>query len=110
MHSTPNPYRRGELGLTTAHGTTHGDRMVSVDFQTKGTLEILAERTFIHPLEATANWAPTGPQFVLGERITTLAIPPTLGVVHGFITPPNGSLLVLIWFNERQLTSPNLVE
>jgi len=77
--------------------------MVSVDFKTKGIMEIPAERTFIHPLEATTNWAPTGPQFVLGERITTLEIQPTLGVVHGFTTPPDGSLLVLIWFNEREI-------
>ena len=57
----------GELGLIIAHCTTHSDHMVSVNFKTKSLLEIPAALTFIHPLEATANYAPTGPQFVLGE-------------------------------------------
>jgi len=74
--------------------------MVCVNFKTKGTLEIPAEFSFIHPLEATTNYASTGPQFALGERITTLDTQPIPGVVHGFITPLNGSLIVLIWFNE----------
>ena len=33
----------GELGLMTAHCTTHGDHMVCVNFKTKGFLEIPAE-------------------------------------------------------------------
>jgi len=42
----------GELGIITAHGTTHGDRMVSVDFTTRGILEILdrtgVQSTFVY--------------------------------------------------------------
>jgi len=38
----------------------------------------------------------TGPQFALGDRITTHIF----GVVHGFVTQPDSSLRVLIWFNE----------
>ena len=55
---------------------------------------------FIHPLEAMANWTKTGPQFILGGKITTKEGQRTLGVVNGFVTQSNGSLLVLIWFNE----------
>jgi len=83
-----------------AHCTTHGDLMARVNFTTHGILEIPAELTFIHPLEATANWTEKGPQFVFGERITTKEVQPTFGLVHGFITQSNGSSLVLIWFNE----------
>ena len=42
----------GELGIITAHCTTHGSFMAKVDFKTHGTLEIPAEIAFIHPLEA----------------------------------------------------------
>jgi len=45
----------GELGIITAHCTTHGDFMAKVNFPTHGTLEIPAELAFIHPLEAKEN-------------------------------------------------------
>jgi len=41
----------GELGITTAHCTTHGDLMAKVHFPTHGILEIPAELAFIHPLD-----------------------------------------------------------
>ena len=70
--------------------------MAKVNFTTHGILEIPTEMVFIHPLEATVNWTMTGPQFILGGKITIKEGQPFLGVVHGFVTQPNGSLLVLI--------------
>jgi len=90
----------GELGIITAHCTTHGDFMVKVKFPTHGILEIPAEIAFIHPLEARENWTKTGPRFTLGDKITTLEVPAIFRVVHGFVTQMNSSSLVLIWFNE----------
>ena len=74
--------------------------MAKVNFTTHGILEIPAEIAFIHPLEAKENWTKTGPQFALGDKITTMEGQSIFGVVHGFVTYPDGSLLVLIWFNE----------
>jgi len=74
--------------------------MARVDFKAHGTLEILAEIAFIHPLEADENWVMIGPQYTLGDRITTMAGLHVFGTVHGFVTQPDKSLLVLIWFNE----------
>jgi hypothetical protein len=90
----------GELGIITAHCTTHGDLMARVNFPTHGTLEIPADLAFIHPLEARENWTKTGPQFTLGNTITTFEGPAMFGVVHGFVTQMDSSSLVLIWFNE----------
>jgi len=90
----------GELGIITAHCTIHGDLMVTVDFPTHGALEILAELTFIHPLENRENWTKNGPQFTLGDKISISARPAMLGVVHGFVTQMDGSSTVLIWFND----------
>jgi len=90
----------GELGIIIAHCTTHGDLMVTVDFSTHGALEILADLTFIHPLEARKNWTKKGPQCTLGDKISTSARPAMLGVVHGFVTQMDSSSTVLIWFNE----------
>ena len=90
----------GKLGIITAHCTTHGDFMAKVNFTTHGTLEILAEISFIHPLEAKDNWTMTGPQFALVDTIRTMVGGHIFGVVHGFATQPDSSLLVLIWFNE----------
>jgi len=90
----------GELGIITAHCTTHGDLMAKVDFPTHGALEILADLTFIHPLENRENWTKTGPQFILEDKISTLARPAMLGVIHGFVTQMDGSSTVLIWFND----------
>jgi len=69
-------------------------------FKTHCTLEIPAEITFIHPLEAKENWVATGPQYELGNKITTLAIGNVIGIVHGFVIQPDKSLLVLVWFNK----------
>ena len=74
--------------------------MAIVNFPTHGALEIPAELTFIHPLEARENWTNTGPGFTLGYKITTLEGPAIFGVVHGFVTQRDSSLVVLIWFNE----------
>jgi len=90
----------GELGIITSHCTTHGDLMAIVNFPTHGALEIPAELTFIHPLEARDKWTSTGPGFTLGDKITTLEGPAIFGVVHGFVTQSDSSLVVLIWFNE----------
>jgi len=90
----------GELGIITAHCTTHGDLMAKVNFPTHGNLEIPAELAFIHPLEAKENWTNTGPGFTLGDKITTLEGPAIFGVVHGFVTQRDSSPVVLIWFNE----------
>jgi len=90
----------GELGIITAHCTTHGDLMAKVNFTTHGILENPAEIAFIHPLEAKENWTMTGPQFALGDKITPMEGKAIFWVVHGFVTQPDGSLLVLIWFNE----------
>jgi hypothetical protein len=59
------------------HGIAHGDFMATVHFPTLGDLEIPAEPTFIHVLEANRepNWTGTGPDFTLGDRITTLQEP-----------------------------------
>jgi len=94
--------REGKLGIITSHGTIHGDLMATINFPTHGDLEIPADLTFIHPLEASlqGNWTNTGPGFMLGDKITTLKGPATPGVVHGFMTQSDGSLVVLIWFNE----------
>jgi len=86
----------GELGIITSHCTTHGDLMAIVNFPTHGDLEILAALTFIHPLEARENWTNSGPGFTLGDKITTLTGPAIFGVVHGFVTQSDGSLVVLI--------------
>ena len=86
----------GELEIITAHCTTHGDSMARVDFKAHGILEI----AFIHPLEAEEIWVMTGPQYTLGDRITTMTGLHIFGIVHGFVTQPDKSLLVLIWFNE----------
>ena len=90
----------GELGIIIAHCTTHGDLMVTVDFSTHGALEILADLTFIHPLEARKNWTKKGPQCTLGDKISTSARPAMLGQVHGFVTQMDSSSTVLIWFND----------
>jgi len=87
----------GELGIITAHRTTHGDLMATADFPTHGSLEILMDLNFIHPLETLGNWSETGPQFTLGNKISTLAKPVMLGVVHGFVTQRDGTSTVLIW-------------
>jgi len=81
-----------------AHCTTHGDLMAKVNFTTHGILEIPAEIAFIHPLEAAENWTKTGPQFIPGGKITIKEGQPILGVVHGFVTQSDSSLLVLICF------------
>ena len=54
--------------------------MAIVNFQTHGALEIPAELTFIHPLEARENWTSTGPGFTLGDKFTTLEGPAIFGV------------------------------
>ena len=90
----------GELGIITSQCTTHGDLMAIVNFPTHGDLEIPAELTFIHSLAARENWTNTGPGFTLGDEITTLTGPVIFGVVHSFVTQSDGSLVVLIWFNE----------
>jgi len=90
----------GELGIITAHCTTHGDLMATVDFPSHGSLEILMDLNFIHPLKNRENWTKTGPQFTLGDKIFTIARPAMLGVVHGFVTRTDGSSTVLIWFND----------
>jgi len=87
----------GELGIITAHCTTHGDLMATVEFPTHGSLEILMDINFIHPLETRENWSATGPQFTLGNKIFTLAKPVVRGVVHGFVTQRDGTSTVLIW-------------
>ena len=74
--------------------------MAIVNFPTHGALEIPAELTFIHPLEARDKWTSTGPGFTLGDKITTLEGPAIFGAVHGFVTQSDSSLVVLIWFNE----------
>jgi len=76
--------------------------MATVHFQILGRLEIPAEQTFIHVLEANcaSNWAPTGPEFTMGDRIITLQEPVGQGVVHGYMTQEDGSTAVLIWLNE----------
>jgi len=84
----------------TVHCTTHGDLMAMVNFPTHGNLEIPAELTFIHPLEAKEHWTSTGPGFTLGDKITTLDGQAIFGVVHGFVTQSDSSPVVLIWFNE----------
>jgi len=95
------PYlMEGELGIISAHCTTHGDLMATVDFPTYGALEILMNLNFIHPLETLENWTKTGPQFTLGDKISTLARPAMHGVVHGFVTQMHGSSTVLIWSND----------
>jgi len=77
--------------------------MATVNFPTHGDLEIPAEPTFIHLLEANleGNWTNTGPGFAMGDKITTLQGPAGPGVVHGFMAKNDGSLAVLIWFNEN---------
>jgi len=57
----------GELGIITAHCTTHGDLMAKVNFPTHCILEIPAEIAFIHPLEARENWTKTELPFTLGN-------------------------------------------
>jgi hypothetical protein len=84
----------GELGIITAHCTTHGDLMAKVNFPTHGILEIPAEIAFIHPLEARENWTKTGLQFALGDKITTTEGQAIFGVVHGFVTQLDSSSLV----------------
>jgi len=49
--------------------------MATVDFPTHGSLEILMDLDFIHPLETRENWTETGPQFKLGDKISTLTKP-----------------------------------
>ena len=92
----------GELGIITAHCTTHGDLMAKVNFPTHGVLHIPAEFAFIHPLKAKDNWTRNGPRFTIGDKIATLVGPAMFGVVHGFVTQMDGSLLALIWFNETE--------
>jgi len=72
--------------------------MATVNFPTHGDLEIPAELTFIHPLDASlqGHWTSYGPGFVMGDKITTLQGPAGPGVVHGFMTQSDGSLVVLI--------------
>jgi len=90
----------GELKIIMAHCTTHGDLMAKVIFPIHGILEIPAEIDFIHPLEARENWTKTGPQFALGDKITTTEGQAIFGVVHGFVTQLDSGSLVLIWFKE----------
>jgi len=87
----------GELGILRGHRTIHEDLMAMVDFRKHGTLEILMDSSVITPLEALANWTETGPKFALGDMISSLATPITHGVVHGFVTQPDGTTTVLIW-------------
>jgi len=87
----------GELGIIRAYCTTHRDLMATVDFLTHGSLEILMDLSFINPLEAQENWNKTGPQFTLGDKISTLATPFMHGIVHGFVTQMDGTSTVLIW-------------
>ena len=103
----------GELGHIRAHFTTHGDFMVRVEFKAHGILEIPAEITFIYPLESRENWVATGPHYELGDKITTLEAGSVTGIVHGFVTQPNKSLLVIVWFNETdkyQQLSPDQIK
>jgi len=39
----------------------------------------------------------TGPQFTLGDKISSSATPVMHGVVHGFVTQMDGTSAVLIW-------------
>ena len=87
----------GELGIIIAHCTTHGDLIATVEFPTHGSLEILMDLSFIHPLEAQENWSKTGPQFTLGNKISTLSTPVLHGVVYSFVTQMDGTSTVLIW-------------
>jgi len=41
--------------------------MAMVNLTTHGNLEIPAELTFIHPLEAKEHWTSTGPGFTLAK-------------------------------------------
>ena len=50
----------GKLGIITAHCTTHGDLMATVEFTTHGSLEILMDLNFIHHMETLENWIETG--------------------------------------------------
>ena len=76
--------------------------MATVHFPILGSLEIPAEPTFIHVLEANhaPNWTGTGPGFAMGDRIITSQEPAGQGVVHGYMTQEDGSTAVLIWLNE----------
>jgi len=87
----------GELGILRTHRTIHGDLMATVDFPTHGPLEFLMDLSFINPLEALENWIKTGPQFTLGDKISSLATPVVHGVAHGFVTQMDGTSTVLIW-------------
>jgi len=51
----------------------------------------------MHPLEAKENWVATGQKFV-----ATLVGGHIFGIVHGFVTQPDKSFLVLIWFNKTE--------
>ena len=84
-------------GIIRAYCTNHGDLMATVEFPTHGSLEILMDFSFIHPLEAQENWSKTGPQFTLGNKISTLSTPVLHGVVYGFVTQMDGTSTVLIW-------------
>jgi len=87
----------GELGIFKGHRTIHEDLTASVYFQNHGLLEILMDSSVITLLEAQAHWTETGPEFTLGDMISSLATPVTHGVVHGFVTQADGTIAVLIW-------------
>jgi len=87
----------GELGIFKGHRTIHDDLMATVYFHNHGPLEILMDSSVITPLEARADWTDTGPKFILGDMISSLATPVTHGVVHGFVKQADGTIAVLIW-------------
>jgi len=87
----------GELGILRAHCIIHADLMAMVEFPDHGPLEILMDTSCMNPLESRDNWTKTGPKFILGDKISSMATPVAHGVVHGFVTQTNGTSAVLTW-------------